>query len=56
MKKIAPGMVSEPHSWKPRAPEMEPEPCSCRGEVRSWSRSCVIFTTVPQPCLQSGWT
>jgi len=36
----------EPYSWKPRAAELEPEPCLWKDELRS--RSCVIFTTVPQ--------
>jgi len=35
----------EPHSWKPGAPELEP--CPWKEELRS--RSCVIFTTDPQP-------
>jgi len=35
----------EPHSWKPKTPELEP--CSWKEELRS--RSCVIFTTAPQP-------
>jgi len=30
---------SRPHSWKPRAPELEPEPCSRKEKLRSWSRS-----------------
>jgi len=37
----------EPQSWKPRTPELEPEPCSRKEELRS--RSCVIFTTAQQP-------
>jgi len=32
---------------KPRAPELEPEPCSWKEELWSWS--CVIFMTSPQP-------
>jgi len=35
----------EPHSWKAKAPELEP--CSWKEELGS--RSCVIFTTTSQP-------
>jgi len=53
MKKESSGAGAETHSWKPRAPELEPEPCSWKEELRS--RSCVIFTTAPQPCSQPYW-
>jgi len=41
----------ELRSWKPRAPELEPEPCSWKEKFRS--RSCDIFTTASQPCFKN---
>jgi len=41
MKKESP----EQHSWKPRAPELEP--CSWKEELQC--QSCVIFPTAPHP-------
>jgi len=49
MKKRAAELEPEPFSWKPRAPELDPEVRSWKEELLSRIRSCVIFTTAPQP-------
>jgi len=42
---LKPELDPVPRSWNPRVPDLEP--CSWKEHVRC--RSCVIFTTNPQP-------
>ena len=43
----------EPHTRKPTARDLEPEPDSCSWKQGFRSRICVIYTTAPQPCMQA---